>query len=249
MTSWTPRGRCWCGSRAASSRPTRCPSRGHPAPADARRATPAGRRRRRPAPRASRSPCTPRRASRSRRRPRGRRVPARPSSPGYVRARLRRLRRLVRGGRARSTATRATRSTASTSAAARGRSGSSSTARCSPRPRARGCCSRRSLPTRFYLPREDVAAALAPERRGAPTARTRARRPTGRSTPAAEDIAWSYEDPLPRRGRITGLVAFWDERVDVFFDGALRAAARAARSPTRLADEFGVETSACMGTG
>ena len=94
----------------------------------------------------------------------------------------------------------------------------------------RAAAVRDQISTRFYLPREDVRAALA-RASGAPTARTRARPPTGRSTPAAAatDLAWSYEQPLPDARAITGLVAFWDERVDVFVDGELRAARRAAR--------------------
>ena len=37
-----------------------------------------------------------------------------------------------------------------------------------------------------------------------------------------ENLVWCYEDPLPDARPITGLVAFWDERVDVFVDGELR---------------------------
>ena len=34
-----------------------------------------------------------------------------------------------------------------------------------------------------------------------------------------EDVCWSYPAPLPESQKITGLIAFYDERVDVFVDG------------------------------
>ena len=34
------------------------------------------------------------------------------------------------------------------------------------------------------------------------------------------DIAWSYPTPLPESERVAGLVAFYDEKVDVYVDGA-----------------------------
>jgi uncharacterized protein (DUF427 family) len=33
------------------------------------------------------------------------------------------------------------------------------------------------------------------------------------------DVAWSYATPLPESGAVAGLVAFYDERVDLFVDG------------------------------
>jgi uncharacterized protein (DUF427 family) len=54
-----------------------------------------------------------------------------------------------------------------------------------------------------------------------------------------EDIAWSYEQPLPDAVVIGGLVAFWDERVDVFLDGERREKAEGA-IPKALREEFGV---------
>jgi uncharacterized protein (DUF427 family) len=93
------------------------------------------------------------------------------------------------------------------------------------------------LPTRFYLPKEDVAVALRP------SARMSYCPYKGQasywSCDAAEDIAWSYEDPLPELGVIKGLVAFWDERVDVYLDGSLRPLPGGVFAEA-LADEFGV---------
>jgi uncharacterized protein (DUF427 family) len=36
------------------------------------------------------------------------------------------------------------------------------------------------------------------------------------------DLAWSYPSPLPESQRIAGLVAFYDEKVDVYVDGVLQ---------------------------
>jgi len=35
------------------------------------------------------------------------------------------------------------------------------------------------------------------------------------------DIAWSYRTPLPESQKITGLVCFYPERVDIYVDGQL----------------------------
>jgi uncharacterized protein (DUF427 family) len=37
-----------------------------------------------------------------------------------------------------------------------------------------------------------------------------------------ENVVWSYRTPLPESQRIAGYLAFFDERVDVFIDGALQ---------------------------
>jgi uncharacterized protein (DUF427 family) len=36
------------------------------------------------------------------------------------------------------------------------------------------------------------------------------------------DLVWSYPAPLPESQKIAGLVAFWDEKVDVYLDGVHR---------------------------
>ena len=81
-----------------------------------------------------------------------------------------------------------------------------------------------NLPVRFYLPPEDV--------RGD-------RRPTEKRTYCAykgqasywsfevngrpvENLAWTYEEPLPDATAVAGLIAFFDERVDVVLDGERR---------------------------
>jgi uncharacterized protein (DUF427 family) len=37
-----------------------------------------------------------------------------------------------------------------------------------------------------------------------------------------EDLVWTYPFPIPECPKIEGLLAFWDERVDVFIDGELQ---------------------------
>jgi uncharacterized protein (DUF427 family) len=34
-----------------------------------------------------------------------------------------------------------------------------------------------------------------------------------------EDLAWSYRAPLPESGRVAGLIAFYNDRVDLYVDG------------------------------
>ena len=77
------------------------------------------------------------------------------------------------------------------------------------------------LPVRAYLPPADIRVPLRPSPTGR-AARTRGRRPTGPSTShdrTVADIAWSYETPRPEAARLAGLVAFFNERVDLSFDG------------------------------
>ena len=93
------------------------------------------------------------------------------------------------------------------------------------------------VPTRFYLPREDVLVPLtASARRSYCPYKGEA---SYWSAGAHADIAWSYEAPLPDLPMIAGLVAFWDERVDVFVDGELRGAP-VGDVADAMRDEFGV---------
>jgi uncharacterized protein (DUF427 family) len=77
-----------------------------------------------------------------------------------------------------------------------------------------------NLPTRFYLPREDMRVALEPGARR--TYCPYKGRASYWSVGRYENVAWSYEQPLPDMAAITGLVAFWDEVVDVHLDGERR---------------------------
>jgi uncharacterized protein (DUF427 family) len=80
------------------------------------------------------------------------------------------------------------------------------------------------LPTRFYLRPEEVAVPLLPS----PTTSTCAYKGQASyystSVGGAElrDIAWTYEHPLAEAAGVTGLIAFFDERIDVVLDGERR---------------------------
>jgi uncharacterized protein (DUF427 family) len=79
-----------------------------------------------------------------------------------------------------------------------------------------------NLPTRYYLPADDADAGLL-----RPSATTTACAYKGvaayrdvvlpsRTVP---DLAWTYPDPLPDATQVTGLIAFFTERLDVTVDG------------------------------
>jgi uncharacterized protein (DUF427 family) len=98
-----------------------------------------------------------------------------------------------------------------------------------------------SLPLRFYLPREDVRVELHPSARRTycPYKGHASNWSVDVGGRRRENLGWSYEQPLPDAVAITGLVAFWDERVDVFLDGERRQRPGSAVSEALL-DEFGV---------
>lgn len=80
------------------------------------------------------------------------------------------------------------------------------------------------LPVRFYLPRTDLRAEAEPSPK-----RTRCAYKGEASHwsfpaagPEATDLAWSYEEPLPDAAPLAGLVAFYDELVDITLDGRPR---------------------------
>jgi uncharacterized protein (DUF427 family) len=74
------------------------------------------------------------------------------------------------------------------------------------------------LPVRSYLPLEDVRTDLL---RPSPTTTWCAYKGQASywSHPNAPDVAWTYHQPLREAAAVTGLVAFFDERVDVVVDG------------------------------
>ena len=74
------------------------------------------------------------------------------------------------------------------------------------------------LPTRFYLPREDVTTAI--ELSDTVTYCAYKGRATYYSLPGGPtDLAWSYHEPLIEAERVRDRICFFDERVDVFTDG------------------------------
>ena len=81
------------------------------------------------------------------------------------------------------------------------------------------------LPVRFYLPKPHVRLdLLAPSDTVSHCPyKGRAEHWSVRATDALhEDVAWSYPAPLPESQRIAGLIAFYDEKVDVYVDGTLQ---------------------------
>ena len=97
------------------------------------------------------------------------------------------------------------------------------------------------LPTRFYLPAEDVVGEQVPSTRRTACAYK------GEATylsftvrgEVRENLAWTYAEPLEGLEKIWGLVAFFDDVLDVYVDGQLRERPRTLLSTTLL-DEFGV---------
>ncbi|MFF2364224.1 DUF427 domain-containing protein [Streptomyces sp. NPDC058122] len=79
-----------------------------------------------------------------------------------------------------------------------------------------------ALPTRFYIPREDVRMELfvpTGHHTGCPY-KGRADYWSSRSGAAAPaNILWSYPDPLPAVGPIKDLLSFYNEAVDITVDG------------------------------
>jgi len=93
------------------------------------------------------------------------------------------------------------------------------------------------LPTRFYVPREDIRAELRPsELRTYCPYKGEA---SYWSFDAGDDLAWSYEEPLPDMLPLKGLVSFWDERVEVFLDGERRGETTGIFADV-LREEFGI---------
>jgi uncharacterized protein (DUF427 family) len=74
------------------------------------------------------------------------------------------------------------------------------------------------LPVRYYLPREDVRMDLL-----APSATRSVCAYKGEashfSVADAEDVAWTYPDPLPDNGELRDTIAFYNENVDITVDG------------------------------
>ena len=88
-----------------------------------------------------------------------------------------------------------------------------------------------ALPTRYYLPPEDVRM----DRLVATDTRTRCpykgEASYWRLAEDERDIAWSYQDPIPECPKIKGLIAFFNERVDgIVVDGEPQPTPRTAWS-------------------
>jgi uncharacterized protein (DUF427 family) len=80
------------------------------------------------------------------------------------------------------------------------------------------------LPVRFYLPREDILTGLQPsaKRTSCPYKGHASYWSVEAGGRRHDDLAWTYTATLPETGLLAGLVAFFDERVDVIVDGKRR---------------------------
>jgi uncharacterized protein (DUF427 family) len=75
------------------------------------------------------------------------------------------------------------------------------------------------LPTRWYLPREDVRADLLEPNEKATVCAYKGTTTNYYSFGEHEDIAWSYADPAWEVGPIKGRICFYNEFVDIELDG------------------------------
>jgi uncharacterized protein (DUF427 family) len=79
-----------------------------------------------------------------------------------------------------------------------------------------------NLPTRWYLPIEDVRAALEPSDTVTHCPYKGTAGYYSVKSEGGKDVVWYYEQPLAEVGRIKGLVCFFNERVDIELDGELQ---------------------------
>jgi uncharacterized protein (DUF427 family) len=79
-----------------------------------------------------------------------------------------------------------------------------------------------NLPVRFYLPRADLVVEPAASPKRTVCAYKGEASHWSFDLPGGDDIAWTYEQPLVDAAQVEGLVAFYDEQVDVVLDGERR---------------------------
>ena len=79
-----------------------------------------------------------------------------------------------------------------------------------------------SLPTRYYIPEEDVRTELLTEsstRTGCPYKGTATYYSFQKNGTTVEDVAWSYPEPLPEAEKLPGTRCFYGEGVEIEVDG------------------------------
>ena len=78
-----------------------------------------------------------------------------------------------------------------------------------------------TLPVRYYLPREDVAAELLPTATSTicPYKGVASWWSVRVGDRVVEDLVWSYPTPIAENPRIAGLMCFYNEKVDLVVDG------------------------------
>ena len=83
-----------------------------------------------------------------------------------------------------------------------------------------------NLPTRYYMPKTDVKMELltptdlATECPYKGTARYWSVDVNGQTH---ENVVWGYDTPLPESQKVMGMVAFYNEKLDIYLDGELEA--------------------------
>jgi uncharacterized protein (DUF427 family) len=80
------------------------------------------------------------------------------------------------------------------------------------------------LPTRYYVPKTDVRMdVLSPTdtQTACPYKGTARYWSVNVGGETHEDVVWGYDTPLPESQKVTGMVAFYNEKVDVYVDGQL----------------------------
>lgn len=77
------------------------------------------------------------------------------------------------------------------------------------------------LPARYYLPKTDVRLDLL-EHTGTVTHCPYKGTAEYWTVNGKKDLAWSYRTPLPESEKVAGLIAFYDEKLDVYVDGELQ---------------------------
>jgi uncharacterized protein (DUF427 family) len=78
------------------------------------------------------------------------------------------------------------------------------------------------LPTRYYLPREDVRTDLLESTDSATTCPFKGQASYWSARVGGEthqDLVWSYETPIPQAEGITGLMSFYPDRVELTVNG------------------------------
>jgi uncharacterized protein (DUF427 family) len=78
------------------------------------------------------------------------------------------------------------------------------------------------LPTRYYLPREDVRTDLLQRTDTATTCPFKGQASYWSAQvdgETHEDLVWSYETPIPQAEGITGLMSFYPDRVELTVNG------------------------------
>jgi uncharacterized protein (DUF427 family) len=78
------------------------------------------------------------------------------------------------------------------------------------------------LPVRYYLPKTHVRIDLLVSSDTVTQCpyKGQAERWSVRTKDIRKDLAWSYPAPLPESQRIAGLITFYNEKVDLYVDGA-----------------------------